>query len=120
MTGSKNKDAYDIYYCVKNYPGGIDSLVEAFRTFPDKSIVKEGLMKIADKFASPEHFGPVAVADFNEITDMEERMIIKRDAFERVSFFLKKRRKSDNQCLSHGTVTMERIMQIFRLIKRKL
>lgn len=25
----KQKDAYDIYYCIRNYPGGIDALAEA-------------------------------------------------------------------------------------------
>ena len=86
----KEKDAYDIYYCVRNFQGGIEKLAEEFRPFLDNKLVKEGLGKIADKFLSPEHFGPVAVVDFNEITDAEERMIIQRDAFERVNALLQK------------------------------
>lgn len=27
----KQKDAYDIYYCIRNYPDGIDALAEACR-----------------------------------------------------------------------------------------
>lgn len=26
----KEKDAYDIYYCLTNFPDGMDALVEAF------------------------------------------------------------------------------------------
>ena len=35
----KEKDAYDIYYCVSNYPGGLDALVESFRSFPDHPLI---------------------------------------------------------------------------------
>lgn len=86
----KEKDAYDIYYCVRNFQGGIDNLAKEFRPFLDNQLVKEGLRKIGEKFSSPEHFGPTAVADFNEIIDPEERMIIKRDAFEWVNSLLQK------------------------------
>jgi len=86
----KEKDAYDIYYCIKNFNAGIDGLVEEFRPFLGNSLIKEGLEKISGKFASPDHFGPEAVADFNEIVHEDERESIKRDAFERVHAFLVK------------------------------
>ena len=79
----KEKDAWDIYYCMKNYPGGIDTLIEDFHPHLSNALVSEGLHKIAKKFASVGHFGPVAVADFLEITDYEERAFIQRDAYER-------------------------------------
>ena len=44
--------------------------------------------KIAKKFASVDHFGPVAVADFQEVTDEEERAFIQRDAYERTAAIL--------------------------------
>jgi hypothetical protein len=85
----KEKDAYDIYYCVKYFPGGIEKLKEEFRPLLKNKLVKEGLRKIEGKFKSPEQFGPKSVADFNEITDAEERARVQRDAFERVDAFLK-------------------------------
>jgi hypothetical protein len=86
----KEKDAYDIYFCIRNYPGGIDELAKEFLPFLNNQLVKEGLGKIAEKFLSPDHFGPVSIADFYEITEIEERMILQRDAFERVNALLQK------------------------------
>ncbi len=86
----KEKDAWDIYYCLKNYPGGLDPLVDAFKLFMSHGLVKEGLEKIAEKFASEKHVGPKFVADFEEISDAEERALLERDAFERVEYLLKK------------------------------
>lgn len=85
----KEKDAWDIYYCLQHYPGGIDAIVEAFRPFVDHGLVLEGLEKIADKFESPEHMGPQFVADFEELSDSEDRDLRRRDAFERVDYLLK-------------------------------
>ena len=67
----KEKDAWDIYYCVKNYQGGIDALVSEFRLCAGNSLAKEGLRKIAEKFATADHSGPTLVADFEEIVDQE-------------------------------------------------
>ena len=86
----KEKDAYDIYFCLKNYPGGIDALVDEFRPHISHSLVKEALSKIAGKFATPEHVGPVHIADFMEITDIEERELLQRDSFEMVNYLIQK------------------------------
>ncbi|MFH0798807.1 MAG: nucleotidyl transferase AbiEii/AbiGii toxin family protein [Pseudomonadota bacterium] len=86
----KEKDAWDIYYCLKNYPGGLDPLVDAFKPFMSHGLVKEGLEKIAEKFASEKHVGPKFVADFEEISDAEERALLQRDAFERAGYLLMK------------------------------
>jgi hypothetical protein len=86
----KEKDAWDISYCIKNYPGGIDALVEEFRPHLGHGLVKEGLEKIAKQFASEKHVGPKFVADFEELTDTEEREISERDAYEQVTFLLEK------------------------------
>ena len=53
-------------------------------------LVREGLQIIADKFASVDHYGPVAVATFEAISDPEERAIRRRDAFERVRDLLER------------------------------
>lgn len=85
----KEKDAWDIYYCLLHFPGGVEALVEMIRPHISHGLVREGLDKIAEKFASPEHVGPKFVADFDEITDPEEREFIQRDSFERVDYLLK-------------------------------
>jgi hypothetical protein len=84
----KEKDAYDIYYCVRRYPGGVGALVEEFRPHISHSLVVEGLANIADKFASPEHVGPRHVADFLEVDDVDDREILVRDAYERIHALL--------------------------------
>lgn len=89
-TRMKEKDAYDIYYCLLNYPGGIDALAEEFRPHLNHGLVKEGLQKIAGKFSSEKEFGPKSVADFEEIDDPDEQERIQRDAYERVNALLSK------------------------------
>jgi len=86
----KEKDFWDIYYCIKNYPGGVDALAQEFEPHMRHALVKEGLGKIAKKFASEKHVGPKSVADFEELEDAEEREILERDAYERANYFLEK------------------------------
>lgn len=85
----KEKDAYDIYYCLKNNPGGMDELIVKFHPHIHNALIKEGLNILRVKFSSPEHIGPKFVADFLEITDPEDRAALQRDVFERVAFLLK-------------------------------
>ncbi len=84
----KEKDAWDIYYCVREFPGGLDALVEDLQVMARHGLVREGLEKIGQHFASPEHRGPRHVADFEEATDPEARAAIQRDAYERVNYVL--------------------------------
>jgi len=84
----KEKDAWDIYFTLTNFPGGLDALAREIRPHLDHGLVQEGLKKIADKFASPEHMGPRFVADFDDIQDRDERAIRVRDAYERVDHLL--------------------------------
>ena len=85
----KEKDAYDVYYCLNNYPGGLDAIINEFKPHITNSLVLEGLQKIDGKFASVNHFGPRSIADFNAITDTDERERVQRDSFERVDYFLR-------------------------------
>jgi hypothetical protein len=89
-TRMKEKDAYDIYYCVRHYPGGIDALAEEFKPHLHHGLVKEGLLKMAGKFSSEKAFGPKCVAEFEEIEDLDEQERIQRDAYERVNALLNK------------------------------
>lgn len=85
----KAKDAYDVYFCTQHFPGGVHGLVDEFRPHIKHGLVREGLRKIADKFESPRAYGPTAVADFLEITEVDERELTRRDAFERINAFLR-------------------------------
>jgi hypothetical protein len=78
------KDAYDIYYCCKNYPGGLAAMVEEIKSLTNNKLAREGLGKIKAKFASVDGLGPTCVADFLTIADQEERQRVKREAFELV------------------------------------
>lgn len=84
----KEKDAYDIYYCVEHYPGGVEGLVSEFRPHLKNKLIIEGLEKIRSKFASIEHIGPKWVADFLEVADKDDRDIIMRRAYEKISELL--------------------------------
>jgi len=84
----KEKDAWDIDYCIREFPGGMDTLVERLRPRIKHGLVREALDKIAKHFASPEHRGPRHVADFEEVDDPETRDAIQRDTFERVNYVL--------------------------------
>ena len=86
----KEKDAWDIYFTLTNYPGGLDALAQEIEPHAGQGLVREGLQKIAEKFASPDHAGPRFVADFEEIQDEEDRAILMRDAFEKADYLLRR------------------------------
>lgn len=86
----KEKDAYDIYYCLKQYSDKLDDLVEEFKPHVENKLIQEGLVKLAKNFKTVEHIGPKFVSAFEEITDEEDRLIVERDAFERVNYLLQK------------------------------
>jgi len=85
----KEKDAWDIYFTLTNYPGGLDALVAEIRPHLNHGLVQEGLQKIAEKFASINHIGPKFVADFEGIIDVADRATRVRDAFEKVHYLLR-------------------------------
>lgn len=39
----KEKDAYDIYFILKNYPSGLGKLIELFLPNGENRLVREGL-----------------------------------------------------------------------------
>jgi hypothetical protein len=88
----KEKDAFDIYFCCRYYSGGLKALAETIMSMIDNKLVKEGLGKIRAKFMEINSIGPVAVADFNEIEEPEERARIQREAFELVNDLMRRLR----------------------------
>ncbi len=89
-TRMKEKDAYDIYYSIKNFSGGIRTIVKKINPITDNTLLQEGLGKIRAKFETINSIGPNFVADFLEISNLEEREIKKREAFELVSSLMDK------------------------------
>lgn len=88
MGRGKAKDAYDIYFLLKHYQGGVKQLAKEFANCADKEIVLTMKAKLSEKFASANHAGPKDVSDFLDITDEEEVAIIRRDAYEQVQALL--------------------------------
>jgi len=84
----KEKDAWDIYYCVRHYPGGVDALIQEVLPLSEHGLVREALANLAEKFSSPSAIGPTHVVNFNEIDDPTERELTQRDAFERINYLL--------------------------------
>lgn len=84
----KPKDAYDIYYTVDHFEGGVRALAEEFMPYKDKTLVKEMAQKLNEKFASYRHAGPVDIVSFLSIDDVEERARIQQDAFQKIHFLV--------------------------------
>lgn len=66
----KQKDAYDIYYCIRNYPGGPEALAEACRPLLEHASGAVGYGFIDSKFDTVDSFGPTCVRRFVEDTDV--------------------------------------------------
>ena len=90
MGRGKPKDAYDIYFCLTNYEGGVRALAEAFEPYRETELVKEMRGKLAEKFASPDHAGPMDIVKFLDIQDGGETARVKQDAFQRVKYLVDK------------------------------
>jgi hypothetical protein len=86
----KEKDAYDIYYCLKHYPDGIDKMVKDLELYKKNETVQECVKCIPKFFDSADGKGPKWIADFEAIIDQGEREIIERNAYEKVKHFLDK------------------------------
>lgn len=85
----KEKDAWDIYYCLNNYPGGLDALAAEIKAHLPNKLIREGLLNVAGKFASPDHVGPKSAADFEELPPGDQRAMLQRDAYEKSAYLLK-------------------------------
>lgn len=88
----KQKDAYDIYYCIRNYPTGIEALAQDCRPLLDYPSGAKGYGFINEKFAMVDGYGPMCVRNFVE----ESRLLGERtpeqwqqDAFGQVDAWLR-------------------------------
>ena len=85
----KPKDAYDICYCLDNYPGGLNELAANWKKrAASKDVVKAvGILK--EKFATVDAYGPRQVVEFYNAANAEEKERQARRAYELVQKFLK-------------------------------
>lgn len=88
MGRGKAKDAYDIYYCLRYFEGGVRALARLFAEYKDSEIVQDTAKKLSEKFASPQHAGPSDIVSFLGLTDEEEIEQIRQDAYQRARFLL--------------------------------
>lgn len=87
----KKKDAYDLYFCIRNYPGGFAQLAEDCRDIMRFPVAKEAFEHIRAKFASVDHFGPVNVRIFVEDSDALDGRTAdewQQDAYGQVHYWL--------------------------------
>lgn len=88
----KPKDAYDIYYCTKNFVEGPEALAEATKPLMENDIALEGYKIIAEKFEEFDTLGPTRVREFLQDTDAIGEQTpdqIQQDAFGQVNAWLK-------------------------------
>lgn len=88
MGRGKAKDAYDIYFLLKHYAGGVKELSKEFDDCRNLITIMEMKRKLSEKFASENHAGPVDVSDFMMIEDQEEVEMTRRDVYEQVKSLL--------------------------------
>ncbi|MGO1077465.1 hypothetical protein [Inquilinus sp. CA228] len=62
----KTKDAYDVYYCIRNYPGGPVALATQCRQILESPEAVKGFKHIAEKFERQDGVGPAWVRRFAE------------------------------------------------------
>lgn len=84
----KPKDAYDLCYCLDNYPGGLEQLAAAWKLRREEKEVKQAIAILQTKFSSVEDFGPGQVVEFFDSPDAETQAMNARRAFELVQKFL--------------------------------
>jgi hypothetical protein len=88
----KQKDAYDIYYCVRNYLGGPEALAKDCKPLLDLPEGKQGYQHIAGKFDREDAYGPTSVRNFVDKTERLEGRTADQwqtDAFGQVQAWLK-------------------------------
>jgi len=62
----KQKDAYDIWFCIRNYEGGAEALAADCKPLMVDNEAKVAYTNIADKFRNEKDFGPITVRRFLE------------------------------------------------------
>ncbi len=94
----KRKDAYDIYFCVRNYPGGIETLAADCQEVLAQLSGRQGYECIRDKFVAIDSYGPTSVKQFVESSHLLQDSTPEQwqqDAFGQVDAWLRAIRLRD-------------------------
>jgi len=90
LTGrDKPKDAYDICYCLEEYPGGTAKLATEWKPRRKEKDVAKAIEILTGKFADVDAFGPQQLVEFQGSPDPETQAMQARRAYELVQAFLK-------------------------------
>ena len=85
----KPKDAYDLCYCLEEYPGGMANLAVQWKRRRKEKDVAKAIEILNAKFASVDAFGPQQLVEFHSSPDDEAQAMQARRAYELVQAFLK-------------------------------
>ncbi len=85
---TKPKDAYDLNFCIENFPGGIPALAAEFAAMIDDPAVRDVLTRLAGRFRDEEDSGPRDVVEVEQPMG-EARAIRKFAVFTNVDDFLR-------------------------------
>ncbi len=88
----KGKDAYDIYYSIRNYPGGPEALAECCKPLLEHRSAQEGYAYLVGKFRNPDDFGPTQLWKFvseSEAAGDRNRAEWQQDGFGQVDVWAK-------------------------------
>ena len=82
----KSKDAYDIIYCLRNFPGGVGEIAAKYHEVLPSELVTDGLDLLRSQFESTESIGPTAFA--RQADNEDDENLMKQEAYERVKELL--------------------------------
>lgn len=85
----KPKDAYDLCFCLDNYPGGLKELAANWKKRADKKDIIKAIEILKEKFATVDSYGTGQVVEFYNSANAEEQERQARRAYELVHQFLK-------------------------------
>ena len=88
----KQKDAYDIYFCVRSFPGGVEALTKECQPLLVDAKARKGFENIASKFRSADDYGPQSIAVFLEESGFAEmsKDQLRQDAHAQVTALMKR------------------------------
>jgi hypothetical protein len=61
---AENKDAYDLFYLLRNHRDGVEAIGRRLRELCDSQESRDALRILDEDFASPASIGPISVAEF--------------------------------------------------------
>jgi hypothetical protein len=88
----KRKDAYDIYYCVLNYPAGLQALADDRRPLLAHENGGKGFRYIDEKFANFDRIGPLWLREFVDGSEIQGPRSLdqwQQDAFGQIDVWLR-------------------------------